>query len=102
MVSKKQVKEERLELVEVTEEQIATIGKLRGSVIKEFFKIDKETGEDAILGIFIKEGLKDIGVDITDPFEQLDMATFALVLEKVLEENDLEQLFRAFERLNRG
>jgi hypothetical protein len=99
MMVKKQVKE--LELIEISEEEIAKMGKLRGSVIKEFFKIDKDEGEDAILGIFIKNGLKTIGVEIEDPYEQLDMATFALVLEKVLEENNLEQLFRTFERLNR-
>ena len=77
---------------------------LRGKVFKEFMKMGESKEEDdssAIFNVFVKQSLEPLGIEITDPYEDLTLQQFSEVLAKVMEINNMEELFQTIERLSR-
>lgn len=105
-MAKKQLQEEELKLpdVEVTEEQIEQIGELKGKVFMDFLQFKDEDGvnEGEVFNLFIKRSLEPLGITIEDPGEQLSFPTYTKIVVKVMENNNLQELFQAFEKLNRN
>ena len=98
----KKVKED----IKITEELLDQMRPLRGRIFKEFMKMGQDNspeddGSEAIFGVFVKESLVDIGIEIEDPYEDLDLTQFTEVLAKVMELNNMDELFRTIERLTR-
>lgn len=100
-------KVEELELVELSDEQFESLGKLRGSVFKDFLKMgtkQEELGMDEadLFGLFMKRELETIGVYVDDVYEQLEIDALARLMTATMELNNMEELFRSLNRLNRG
>lgn len=88
--------------IKITEDILNEIHEMRGTVFKEFLRLGEGMEGDAIFEIFVRNSLKDTGIEVQDAFEQLSFNDFALVLGRVMELNNMDELFRAIERLNRG
>lgn len=99
---------EELELIELTDEQFESLGKLRGSVFKDFLKMGMggdgklDMDEADLFGLFMKRELETIGVYVEDPYDQLDMNDLGRLMAATMELNNMEELFRSLNRLNRG
>lgn len=95
-----------LELVEVTKEQFENLKPLRGTVFKEFLKLGGQDGaemdEADIFGLFMQKELETVDVMVEDVYEQLDMAQLGELMARTMELNNMEELFQALNRLNRG
>ena len=87
--------------IEITDEILDNIKEFRGRFFKELMQVSEES-QDMIFVLFVGKGLATAGVEIEDPYEQLSLPNFAKVLGRVMEVNNMEELFRAMERLNRG
>jgi hypothetical protein len=89
---------------DITDEQIEEIGELKGKVFLEFIKLS-ESGEDAIFTLLAKESLKQIFPELPDDFdpsEEYSFGVFTKLMVKIMEVNNLNELFQGFERLNRN
>lgn len=95
------VKDE-LEYIEVDEELLDQMKEFRGRFFKEFMTLGDDADEDQIFYLFVQRGLETTGIEVVDVYEQLSLPDFAIVLAKVMELNNMEELFRAMERLNRS
>lgn len=98
---------EEKELVTITEEQFKDMSPLRGTVFKEFMKLGSgETGmdmdESEIFGLFMRKELETVGVVVEDVYESLSMAQLGELMAITMELNNMEELFLALNRLNRG
>lgn len=96
----------KVEDIIITDEILDKITPLRGRVFKEFMKMGQKNdpeddGTDAIFQVFVTESLNSAGIEITDPYEELSLEDFAKVLAKVMEINNMEELFRTIDRLTR-
>ena len=104
----KKEKEELLELVEISDEQFESLGKLRGTVFKDFLKMgmnpdgEAEVDEADLFGIFMQKELETIGIYVEDVYEQLEIDALARLMTATMELNNMEELFRSLNRLNRG
>ena len=88
----------------ITPELLDKMQPLRGRVFKEFMKMGEskeEESSDKIFEVFVKESLNQIGVEVEDAYEDLTLQQFSEVLAKVMEINNMEELFQTIERLSR-
>lgn len=102
-MAKKETKKE-LEMVEISDEQIEEMNPLKGKMFLEFIKMGKseDNDETVVFRVMIKSTLRDMGIDIEDPEEQLDLSTYSKVLMQLMEINNMEELFQTFEKFNRN
>ena len=92
----------KLEDIEVTEEILDNMKVFRGRVFKEFMTMGEDVGSDEMFLMFVENGLRTADIEVEDAYEQLSLPDFAVVLSKVMEINNMEELFRAIERLSRS
>lgn len=87
--------------VKINDRILEDIKEFRGTFFKELIRIGEvEGGEDQLFALFVQKGLQTAGLNLEDPYEQLSLPDFAKVLGRVMEVNNMEELFRAMERLN--
>lgn len=97
------VKKKDKEII-ITDEMLEQIQPLRGRVFKHFMRMDgkdEEESTDMMFGVFVQESLVAIGLDIDDPYEDLTLKDFSAVMAKVMEVNNMDELFQTIERLTR-
>ena len=97
------VKKDKKE-IKITDKVLNDIQPLKGKVFKEFMKMGTDLEEDTsdqIFRVFVKESLDSAGVQVEDPYEDLTLGEFSEVLAKVMEINNMEELFQTIERLSR-
>jgi hypothetical protein len=91
--------------IKITDEILEQIQPLRGRVFKSFMKMgkdmDDEESTDVIFGVFVKESLQPLGIEIDDAYDDLSLTDFTAVLAKVMELNNMDELFQTINRLTR-
>jgi hypothetical protein len=88
----------------ITDKLLEEIQPLRGRVFKHFMKMggqDEDESTDIMFGVFVKESLIPLGLEIDDPYEDLTLKDFSAVMAKVMEVNNMDELFQTIERLTR-
>jgi len=89
-----------MEDIEITQEILDNIKPFRGTMFKKFAGLNEDDNTE-IFGIFVQAALEGQGIEVEDVFEQLSMKDFTEVLTQTMDLNNMDELFRALDRLGR-